>query len=173
MTTDPQYQLATDPTSFADVEAVRFKRLTPNVELPFYATPQSAGMDIRADFSAFRDGDGKVVEEIVLQPGGRALVPTGLSVQLPPGYELQVRPRSGLALKKGLTVLNTPGTIDADYRGEIGVLLINHGHDPVEIVQGERIAQLVLAKYERLHVLEVTTLNETDRKGGFGSTGVK
>lgn len=130
--------------------------------LPTYATLASAGMDVRAKLDA----------PVVLQPGAFQLIPTGLFAALPAGTELQVRPRSGLAFKHGVTVLNAPGTIDADYRGEIGVLLINHGTLPFTIENGERIAQLVLTQYERIVWKETETLPETDRgAGGFGSTG--
>lgn len=130
--------------------------------LPAYATELSAGLDVRACLEA----------PITLAPGAFQLVPTGLFVALPEGTELQVRPRSGLAFKHGITVLNAPGTIDADYRGEIGVLLINHGQQPFQIEHGERIAQLVLARYERIVWSEVEELSDTERgKGGFGSTG--
>ena len=130
--------------------------------LPAYATSSSAGMDVRAKLEA----------PVVLQPGAYQLIPTGLFAALPVGTELQVRPRSGLAFKHGITVLNAPGTIDADYRGEIGVLLINHGTQPFTIENGERIAQLVLAKYERIVSSETANLPESQRgTGGFGSTG--
>jgi dUTP pyrophosphatase len=130
--------------------------------LPAYATKSSAGMDVRAKLEA----------PIVLQPGAYRLIPTGLYAALPAGTELQVRPRSGLAFKHGVTVLNAPGTIDADYRGEIGVLLINHGAQPFTVENGERIAQLVLARYERIEWKETETLPDTTRgAGGFGSTG--
>jgi dUTP pyrophosphatase len=130
--------------------------------LPAYATLQSAGLDVRACLEA----------PITLAPGEFQLVKTGLFVALPEGTELQVRPRSGLAFKHGVTVLNAPGTIDADYRGEIGVLLINHGAQPFQVEHGERIAQLVLARYERVVWNEVQVLSETDRgAGGFGHTG--
>ena len=130
--------------------------------LPAYATDRAAGLDVRAHLS----------ESVVLAPGAFQLIPTGLFAALPEGTELQVRPRSGLAFKHGITVLNAPGTIDADYRGEIGVLLINHGSVPFVIEDGERIAQLVLAQYERLEWLETEELPTTARgEGGFGSTG--
>lgn len=132
--------------------------------LPAYATLASAGMDVRA----------KLEDSVVLQPGEWKLIPTGLYTALPLGTELQVRPRSGLAFKHGITVLNAPGTIDADYRGEIGVLLINHGSAPFVIENGERIAQLVLARYERIEWTETENLPDTQRgTGGFGSTGKK
>lgn len=132
--------------------------------LPEYATADSAGMDLRAN----------LLESVVLHPGERKLIPTGLHLALPSGYEAQVRPRSGLAFKHGITVLNAPGTIDADYRGDVGVILINHGNEPFEITNGERIAQLVIAKYERVVWNAVEVLNETDRgAGGFGHTGKK
>ena len=133
--------------------------------LPAYATPQSAGLDLRA----------RLEGPVVLQPGERRLVPTGLHIELPDGYEAQVRPRSGLAFKHGLTVLNSPGTIDADYRGEIGVLLIHHGQEPFTLEPGERIAQLVVAAYARVQwspVEQPEDLAITDRgAGGFGHTG--
>ncbi len=130
--------------------------------LPAYATPQSAGMDIRANLQ----------EPITLHPMQRALVPTGLRMALPQGYEAQIRPRSGLALKHGITVLNTPGTIDADYRGEVGVILINLSQEPFVIQDGERIAQMVIARHEQPEVELVESLDETVRgEGGFGHTG--
>lgn len=132
---------------------------SPNL-LPQYETAGSAGLDVRC------------IDNIVLNPGERILAPTGLFVEIPYGYEIQVRPRSGLALKQGITVLNTPGTIDADYRGEIGVILINHGSTVVEFKQGDRIAQLVLAKTERIEWVLSETLTGTARGNhGFGSTG--
>ena len=132
--------------------------------LPSYETLASAGMDLRAH----------IAEPITLHPLERALVKTGLFMELPIGLEAQVRPRSGLALKKGISVLNAPGTIDADYRGEIGVILINLSSEPFTITPGDRIAQLVIAKYERAEWVEVDSLKETARgTGGFGSTGIK
>ena len=132
--------------------------------LPSYATPQSAGVDLRANIEA----------PIELRPLERKLIPTGLFMALPPGYEAQVRPRSGLAIKHGITVLNTPGTIDADYRGEVRVILVNLSSDPFTIVPGERIAQMVFARHEQVEWEEVDTLEESERgAGGFGSTGVK
>ncbi|MBU3680550.1 MAG: dUTP diphosphatase [Flavobacterium sp.] len=132
--------------------------------LPSYETLASAGMDLRA----------AIQEPISLQPLERALVKTGLFIELPIGYEAQVRPRSGLALKKGITVLNSPGTVDADYRGEIGVILVNLSPETFVIENGERIAQLVIAKHERAEWNQVSALSETERgAGGFGSTGVK
>jgi len=132
--------------------------------LPNYETIASAGMDLRANLK----------EPIILKPLERVLVKTGLFIELPLGFEAQVRPRSGLALKKGITVLNSPGTVDADYRGEIGVILVNLSNDDFVIENGERIAQLVVAKHERAEWMEVDQLNETSRgTGGFGSTGVK
>jgi dUTP pyrophosphatase len=130
--------------------------------LPSYATAHSAGMDLRANLEA----------PITLAPGERALVKTGLFLELPEGTEAQVRPRSGLAFKHGVTVLNAPGTIDADYRGEVGVILINHGPEPFEVKDGERIAQLVIARYERVTFTEVADLTMSERgAGGFGHTG--
>ncbi len=133
-------------------------------QLPAYATAQSAGMDLRANLDA----------PITLRPMERRLIPTGLHIALPEGYEAQVRPRSGLALKHGLTVLNAPGTIDADYRGEIGVVLINLSAEDFVINDGERIAQMVIAKHEQAELITVESLDETDRgEGGYGHTGVK
>ena len=132
--------------------------------LPAYSTKFAAGMDVRADLS----------ESITLAPLERAMVPTGLYLEIPVGYEVQVRPRSGLAAKKGVTVLNTPGTIDADYRGEVKVILVNLSNEPFVVEPGERIAQLVLAKHEVIEWEEVEELADSARgEGGFGSTGVK
>ena len=132
--------------------------------LPQYATEQSAGMDLRANLDA----------PVTLKPLERRLIPTGLHIALPAGYEAQVRPRSGRALKKGITVLNTPGTIDADYRGEIGVVLINLSQDEFVVEDGERIAQMVIARHEQGDFEEVEILDETERgEGGYGHTGVK
>lgn len=163
-----------------------------NNKLPKYETLQAAGLDLRADFSHIESisdikiyGPGQIipanstnaVKMIVLEPGSRVLIPTGLYIALPEGYEAQVRPRSGLALKEGITVINTPGTIDADYRGNIGVPLINHGLKTVYIEDGERIGQLVLNKVERIDWKEVFSkydLGSTKRgEGGFSSTGKK
>ena len=146
-------------------------------ELPKYETPASAGMDLKAELSKINEKFlFKAVftntNRVIIPPGGRALIPTGLQIALPIGYEAQVRPRSGLALKYGITVLNTPGTIDADYRGDIGVVLINHGTEPFVVEQGDRIAQLVIAKHERVDWEEVEELESTERGlGGFGHTG--
>ena len=130
--------------------------------LPSYQTPQSAGMDLRANNP----------EPIVLKPLMRAIVPTGLFIELPEGYEAQIRPRSGLAAKKGIGLVNSPGTIDADYRGEIGVIVVNLSNEDFTIENGERIAQMVIAKHEAASWQEVGSLNESDRgSGGFGSTG--
>ena len=135
---------------------------TSSNEVPAYATDGSAGMDLRAN----------LVSEVIIHSGERMLIPTGLSIELPVGYEAQIRPRSGLALKHGVTVLNSPGTVDADFRGEIGVVLINHGKESFTISNGDRIAQMVIAKHERIEFEQVKSLNETDRgSGGFGSTG--
>lgn len=132
--------------------------------LPAYATEQSAGMDLRAD----------IEQPVTLKPLERRLIPTGLHIALPQGYEAQVRPRSGLALKHGITVLNTPGTIDADYRGEIGVVLVNLSDEDFVVNPGERVAQMVIAKYEQAVLQTVDTLDETERgEGGYGHTGVK
>ena len=145
---------------------VRVERLphADGLPLPAYETSGSAGMDLRA---ALADD-----APLTLAPGARALVPTGLKIALEPGYEAQVRPRSGLALKHGLTCLNSPGTVDSDYRGEVGVILINHGQEPFVIRRGERIAQMVIARHEQAEMIEVDSLDETARgAGGFGSTG--
>lgn len=132
--------------------------------LPAYATEQSAGMDLRANIS----------EPIVLRPLQRQLIPTGIYIALPEGYEAQVRPRSGLALKKGITVLNAPGTIDADYRGEVGVVLINLSQEDFVVNDGERIAQMVVARCEKADFIEEETLDDTERgDGGYGHTGVR
>ena len=133
-------------------------------QLPAYATPQSAGMDLRAN----------IEEPVVLHPMERKLIGTGLHIALPEGYEVQIRPRSGLALKHGITVLNSPGTVDADYRGEVMVLLINLSDKDFVVNDGERIAQMVIAKHEQGDFIEVEVLDETERgEGGYGHTGVK
>ena len=138
--------------------------------LPTYSTEYSAGMDLRANLKDEKGND----EVISIAPGERALIPIGLYIQLPYGYEGQIRPRSGLALKYGITVLNTPGTIDADYRGEIGVCLINHGNDTFDVHHGDRIAQIVFAQVEQATLVEVSELVNTKRgDGGFGHTGIK
>ena len=134
-----------------------------NTTNPSYSTNNSAGLDLRAH----------IKEEIILNPMSRVLIKTGLFIQLPEGYEAQIRPRSGLAYKNGITVLNTPGTIDADYRGEVGVLLINLSNDSFKIKNGDRIAQMVIAKYEKAEWISVEQLDTTQRgDGGFGSTGI-
>ena len=151
-------------------------------ELPKYETPQSAGMDLRADLWSINEKflfythvvrrEDSTIDYITIEPGGRALIPTELYTAIPKGYEVQIRPRSGLALKYGVTVLNTPGTIDADYRNGWGVILMNHGTGPFKVYQGDRIAQAVLAKVEQIEWQEVSELDSTDRGlGGFGSTG--
>ena len=133
-------------------------------QLPAYATPESAGMDLRAN----------VAEPVVLRPLERRIIPTGLYMALPPGYEAQVRPRSGLAFKHGITVLNSPGTIDSDYRGELGVLLVNLSNEDFTVEAGERIAQMVIARHEQGEFVEVEELDDTERgAGGYGHTGVK
>lgn len=143
---------------------VRIRRVRPGVNpLPRYMTSHAAGMDLLAD----------VAEPMTLQKGERALVPTGIAIALPDGYEAQVRPRSGLALRQGVSLVNAPGTIDPDYRGEISVILINHGAEPFTVNPGDRIAQMLFAKFERGELLEVEHLEETARgEGGFGHTGV-
>lgn len=146
---------------------VRMRRLEgfdPAVALPEFATGDAAGADIRLNLPG-RDA-------VVLAPGARALLPTGLAMALPPGFEAQVRPRSGLALRHGVTVLNAPGTVDADYRGHVQVLLVNLGQEPVTLAHGERIAQMVIARHEQARMVEVEAVDETARgAGGFGSTG--
>lgn len=133
-------------------------------QLPAYATPESAGMDLRAN----------ITEPIVLHPLERRIIPTGLYIALPTGYEAQVRPRSGLAFKHGITVLNSPGTIDSDYRGELGVLLVNLSNEDFTVEAGERIAQMVIARHEQGEFVEVEELDDTERgAGGYGHTGVK
>ena len=133
-------------------------------QLPAYATPESAGMDLRAN----------ITEPIVLHPLERRIIPTGLYIALPPGYEAQVRPRSGLAFKHGITVLNSPGTIDSDYRGELGVLLVNLSNEDFTVEAGERIAQMVIARHEQGEFVEVEERDDTERgAGGYGHTGVK
>ena len=140
---------------------LRFKRIHPEAVLPAYAHTSDAGMDVRS------------VADIVIAPGKRALVPTGLVMLLPPGYEAQVRPRSGLALKHGVTVLNTPGTIDSGYRGEVGVILANFGDTDFVVQKGDKIAQIVIAPVTQPDIVESETIDSTDRgAGGFGSTGV-
>lgn len=140
---------------------LRFKRIHPDAVLPAYAHPSDAGMDLRS------------VDELTLAPGARALVHTGLVMLLPPQYEAQVRPRSGLALKNGVTVLNTPGTIDSGYRGEVGVVLVNLGADEFCVKKGDKIAQMVIAPVTQPAIVETDVVGETDRgAGGFGSTGV-
>ena len=134
-----------------------------DLPLPAYETAHAAGMDLRA----------AVEEPLVLAPGARALVPTGIAIALPEGFEAQVRPRSGLAFRNGISMVNTPGTIDADYRGEIRVILINHGHEPFTVQRGDRIAQLVIAPVLRVAWVECDSLDDTPRgAGGFGHTGV-
>jgi dUTP pyrophosphatase len=142
---------------------VRIKRLRPgNTVFPSYMTPHAAGMDLCADLE----------RDLTLQPGDRALVKTGIAIALPHGYEAQIRPRSGLALKHGITLVNSPGTIDADYRGEIGVIVINHGREPFAVRNGDRIAQMVFAPIARAVLQELADLDETMRgNGGFGHTG--
>jgi dUTP pyrophosphatase len=139
---------------------LRFKRIHPDAVLPAYAHPSDAGMDVRS------------VADLVIPAGGRALVPTGLVAIIPPMYEIQVRPRSGLALKHGVTVLNTPGTIDSGYRGEIGVILANFGDREFSVSKGDKVAQLVFAPVVQPEIEETDTIDDTDRgAGGFGSTG--
>jgi len=140
---------------------VKVLRTDPEAQLPAYAHPGDAGMDVRS------------IENVTLSPGARALVRTGLVLELPPDAEAQVRPRSGLALKHGVTVLNTPGTIDAGYRGEVGVILVNLGAEPFVVEKGMKIAQLVVAPVAQAEIVEVSAVDATDRgAGGFGSTGV-
>ncbi len=148
------------------MSAIKLCRLdsSAGLDLPFYATPGSSGMDLLAAIDV----------SITIKPGMRAIVPTGISIALPHMYEAQIRPRSGLAAKNGVTVLNTPGTIDNDYRGEIKVIIINHGDVDFVVERGMRIAQMVITKYEQLEIIEVDSLDSTNRgDSGFGSTGVK
>ena len=140
---------------------LRFRKTRPDAVLPSYAHPSDAGMDVRS------------VDDLTIAPGKRALVHTGLVMLLPPMYEAQVRPRSGLALKSGVTVLNTPGTIDSGYRGEVGVILANFGEADFQVRKGDKIAQIVIAPVTQPEIVETTEVDETDRgAGGFGSTGV-
>jgi len=140
---------------------LKFRRIHPDASLPSYAHEGDAGMDVRS------------VEDVEIAPGSRALVHTGLVMMLPPGWEAQVRPRSGLALKHGVTVLNTPGTIDAGYRGEVGVILANFGEGPFKVAKGDKVAQIVVAPVARAEIVESAEVDETERgAGGFGSTGV-
>jgi dUTP pyrophosphatase len=135
-----------------------------NFNLPEYATMHSSGVDLKANISS----------DIILKPFERKLIPTGIFIELPVGIEAQIRPRSGLALKKGISILNTPGTIDSDYRGEIGIIIINLSNEPVKIEPGERICQMVFAEYKRIEFEQVESLSSTERgAGGFGSTGIK
>lgn len=147
-----------------DTCVVRIRRVRSHGEnhLPRYMTPHSAGMDLFAD----------IENDLVLHPGERELVPTGIAIALPDGYEAQIRPRSGLALKHGISLVNSPGTIDPDYRGEIGIIVINHGDVPFVIKKGERIAQMVFSTFARAELLQVSELDDTVRgEGGFGHTG--
>lgn len=151
-----------------EVKVMRSKESDQRVPLPAYATDGAAGMDVRANFPEEARERG-----ITVQPGGRQLIPTGLIMEIPIGYEMQVRPRSGLALKSGITLANSPGTIDSDYRGELGVILINLGSVPFHVLHGDRIAQLVFAPVTRCEWAEVDGATTTVRgTGGFGSTGV-
>ena len=145
-----------------DAVKVRFRKLRPDAVLPRYMTAHAAGMDLAA----------AIESAVTLLPQARAAVGTGLAVALPPGYEAQIRPRSGLALRYGITLVNSPGTIDADYRGEIRVILVNLGNEPVSIRSGDRIAQMVVAPVSQIDVVEVERLDDTERgSGGFGHTG--
>jgi len=142
---------------------IKVKKLHPRAVIPVYMTEHAAGMDLCTVIDV----------PVVLAPGERALLPTGLAMEIPPGYEGQVRPRSGLALKKGIALVNSPGTIDADYRGEIGIIIINLGDQPVEFLPGDRVAQLIIAPVTRAALVEADTLNDSVRSsGGFGHTGV-
>lgn len=151
------------------IRVVRIEGSDPSIPLPAYESTLAAGADLRANLP-----NDQRVKGIGIEPGSRALVPTGLRVELPAGYEMQLRPRSGLALKQGLTLLNSPGTIDADYRGPVGVIVINHGEHPITVRHGDRIAQAVVAPVLRAHFVLSESLSDTDRgDGGFGSTGVR
>lgn len=141
---------------------LNFRKLHPEAIIPTYATPGSAGLDLCA----------RIPFEIYLHPGVRMTIPTGIAVELPDGFEAQIRPRSGLAHKYGVTVLNSPGTIDSDYRGEVGVIMINQGDEAFKITPNDRIAQMVIASFVRVELVQAGTLNDTERgDGGFGSTG--
>jgi len=143
---------------------VKIKKLHPQAVIPAYMTEHAAGLDLCTVIEA----------PVVLAPGERTLLPTGLAMEIPPGFEGQVRPRSGLALKKGVALVNSPGTIDADYRGEIGIIIINHGVEPVEFLPGDRVAQLIIAPVTQAVLVEVNDLDDSVRSsGGFGHTGVK
>jgi len=143
--------------------SIAVKRVRENARLPAYMTPGAAGMDLYA----------ALAEPVVLNPGERCLIPTGIALAIPPGFEAQVRPRSGLALRQGVTMLNSPGTIDSDFRGEIGVIIVNHGQEPVTFAAADRVAQLVIAPVVRARLEESRQLEETARgDGGFGHTGV-
>ena len=143
---------------------VKIKKLHPQAVIPAYMTEHAAGLDLCTVIEA----------PVVLAPGERTLLPTGLAMEIPPGFEGQVRPRSGLALKKGVALVNSPGTIDADYRGEIGIIIINHGVEPVEFLPGDRVAQLIIAPVTQAVLVEVDDLDDSVRSsGGFGHTGVK
>lgn len=144
------------------VKIKRVRTVSPPLPFPEYQTPQSAGVDLMADMD----------EPILLEPGERKLIPTGISIELPQGYEAQIRPRSGLALNKGIGLVNSPGTIDADYRGEIKIILINWGKESVVFKRGDRIAQMIIAPVIQAHLVEVDELQDSKRaSGGFGSTG--
>jgi dUTP pyrophosphatase len=157
METGPAAMTVTGPA------VIRVLKTDPGAWLPEYATDGAAGADLRA----------RVPEPMVIPPLGRARIPTGLVLEIPPLYEAQVRPRSGLAARQGVTVLNSPGTIDADYRGELGILIINLGQEPFTVRDGDRIAQLVIAPVCRARMVEAASLSETERgEGGFGSTGL-
>lgn len=151
-------------------------------ELPSYGSVEAAGCDLRADLLLIKEkflfnteiirNENNTVKGLLIQPGGRALIPTGIQMALPVGYEAQIRPRSGLALKNGISIVNSPGTIDSDYRGDIGIILINHGFEPFMVEQGDRIAQMVITKHVQAEFVEVEELSDTDRgDGGFGHTG--
>ncbi len=143
---------------------VKVKKLHPKAIVPVYMTEHAAGMDLCTVIDS----------PVTLAPGERILLPTGLAMEIPPGFEGQVRPRSGLALKKGIALVNSPGTIDADYRGEIGIIIINHGVESVEFLPGDRIAQLIIAPVAQANLVEVDELNDSTRSsGGFGHTGIK
>jgi dUTP pyrophosphatase len=149
----------------AMIPPLRIKKLHPEAKLPTYETQFAAGADLYADFAW---------AVTLIRPGGRELIKTGLAFEIPPGLQIEIRPRSGLALKNGVTVLNAPGTIDADYRGEVGVILINHGKEDFFVYRGDRIAQMVITPAIRLPFQEVTQLNDTVRgAGGFGSSGIR
>lgn len=175
-TTQDWGSVAFDATLNSSIRRVLPVEIKTKFEIPTYESDGAAGMDVKACLKTAKDGSENEFEayDLILKPGERVLVPTGIFLAIPQGYEAQVRPRSGLALKKGITVLNSPGTIDSDYRGEVGVILINHGNEDFHIQDGDRIGQLVFNQVLQVSFTRVEELSSTQRgSGGFGSTGVK